>query len=81
MIIQKKFINIQESAQKNNDKLLNACKSNAKYTFEFKNNLIQYLYKIKIENCFEIIKGGDPYIFFVRCEWNKSGKPGLNINK
>ncbi len=29
---------------KNNDKLLNACKSNAKYTFEFKNNLIQNIF-------------------------------------
>ncbi len=29
---------------KNNDKLLNAYKSNAKYKFELKNNLIQYMF-------------------------------------
>ncbi len=32
---------------KNKDKLLNACKSNAKYTFEFKNNLIQFIFTKK----------------------------------
>ncbi len=29
---------------KNNNKLLNTCKSNAKCTFEFKNNLIKYIF-------------------------------------
>jgi hypothetical protein len=32
---------------KNNDKLLNARKSNAKYIFEFKNNLIQNIFTKK----------------------------------
>jgi hypothetical protein len=39
MIIQKKY-EYTGKCIKNNDKLLNVCKSNAKYTFEFKNNCI-----------------------------------------
>ncbi len=35
---------ITEKCIKNNDKLLNAYKSNVKYTFKFKNNSIQYIF-------------------------------------
>ncbi len=41
--IQKKY-EYTDKCTKNNDKLLNACKSNAKYTFEFKINCTQYIF-------------------------------------
>ncbi len=43
MIIRKKY-EYTGKCIKNNDKLLNVCKSNAKYTIEFLNNCIQYIF-------------------------------------
>jgi hypothetical protein len=62
---------------KNNDKLLNACKSNAKYTFELKNNCIQYIFAKLIEKLGSKNERGDPYIFFCPgANETKGGTPG-----
>jgi hypothetical protein len=60
MIIQKKY-KYTGKYIKISDKLLNACKSNAKYTFEFKNKLYTiYLCQIKMEYLFEKNQKEDP---------------------
>ncbi len=64
---------------KNKDKLLNACKSNAKYTFEFKNNLIQFIFtKKKQKIVIKKSKGGPLYIFCPGADGTKGGKPGYS---